>query len=607
MRNKTALEEYAQLAPESPGVYLMFDSEDRVIYVGKAKNLRNRLKSYANQSDGRTFVKHLPRVLARIEFLVTSNDKEAILAENDLIKAHKPKFNIKLVDDKRHLCLKLDTKKTYPRLEVVRHKGKDKAYYFGPYDSASNLRNTLQIVNKHFQLRTCSDHVLKTRKTPCLQYQIKRCPAPCVYDLTDGSYAQAVDNVRQFLNGDFNGLTNTLVAQMMQYSDALRFEDAARIRDQLKSIEQVLQKQNVAHRETVAWDVIGIAYQGERAVVCLIQMRRGRIVRALPTTVEHAGASEDEILTNFLTQHYSRSSDIPRDILLPIELEWRQPLEAFISELSTQTTRLYCPQRGDKKRQVELANQNAEEGLHQALISHGPGQSPKSAALMKRLKLNRLLTSIECFDISHFQGSHIVGSCVRFENDRPVKSYYRHYKVESLEEQDDYRALFEVISRRARRGLEAGDLPDLMVIDGGKGQLSAAHAALRDHGIEDIGLISLAKSRSKEGSRSAERVFKLNAKSPLALKRGSKEFMLLTSIRDEAHRFAIEFNRKLRAKETQKSKLEDVPGIGPVSAKKLLMKFGSIDQILAADEDELAALVGPSIAKKIMTSPLLRG
>ena len=296
------LQKYAQLAPESPGVYLMFDASDRVIYVGKAKNLKNRLRSYANQTDHRPFVRHLPRLLSRIEFLVTSNDKEAILAENDLIKSHKPKFNIKLVDDKRHLCLKLDLRKTYPRLEVVRKKGKERAHYFGPYDSASTLRHTLQIANKHFQLRTCSDHVLKTRKTPCLQYQIKRCPAPCVYDLTDGSYDQAVDNVRQFLNGDFDGLTTALTDQMMRFSDELRYEDAARIRDQLRSVEQVLQKQNVAHRETVAWDVIGLATQSERAVVCLIQMRRGRIVRATPTTLDHSGSSEDEVLTNFLAQ-----------------------------------------------------------------------------------------------------------------------------------------------------------------------------------------------------------------------------------------------------------------------------------------------------------------
>jgi len=599
--------EYVKLAPQEPGVYLMIDTQDRVIYVGKAKNLKNRLRSYANQTDARPFVRHLPRLLSRVEFLVTSNDKEAILAENDLIKSHKPKFNIKLVDDKRHLCLKLDTRKTYPRLEVVRNKGKDRAHYFGPYDSASTLRRTLQIANKHFQLRTCSDHVLKTRKTPCLQYQIKRCPAPCVFDLTDGTYDQSVKNVRQFLNGDFDGLTEALTDQMMRFSDELRFEDAARIRDQLRSVEQVLQKQNVAHRETVAWDVIGIANQPERAVVCLIQMRRGRIVRAIPTTLNHSGASDDEVLTNFLTQYYSSTNDIPRDILIPLELEWRAPLEAFIGEQSLSPVKLYCPQRGDKRRQIELANQNAEEGLHQSLLKEEPDQGPKSAALMKRLKLNRTIKSIECFDISHLQGTQIVGSCVRFENDRPVKNHYRKYKIQSLDNQDDYQALFEVISRRARRGLEEGDLPDLMVIDGGKGQLAAAFAALRDHGLEDIGLISLAKSRAKDGGHSAERVFRLNSKAPLSLKRGSKEFMLLTSIRDEAHRFAIEFNRALRVKAATTTRLEDIPGIGPVTAKKLLKNFRSVDGVLKATETELSAVVGPSIAKKIMTSTLLRG
>ena len=297
--SESLLHTYVQQAPESPGVYQMFDHQDRVLYVGKAKNLKARLRSYANQSDARPFVRHLPRLLARVEFLVTNNDKEAILAENDLIKAHKPKFNIKLVDDKRHLCLRLDTRKTYPRLEVVRNKGGDRAHYFGPYDSASTLRRTLQIVNKHFQLRTCSDHVLRTRKTPCLQYQIKRCPAPCVYDLEDGSYTQSVENVRQFLNGDFDTLKSVLVNQMMTFSDGLRFEDAARIRDQIQSVDQVLQRQNVAHRESISWDVIGLAWTAERAVICLIQMRRGRIVRALPTTLEHGGATEDEVLTTF--------------------------------------------------------------------------------------------------------------------------------------------------------------------------------------------------------------------------------------------------------------------------------------------------------------------
>ena len=605
--SESPLHRYVQQAPESPGVYQMFDHQGRVLYVGKAKNLKARLRSYANQSDARPFVRHLPRLLARVEFLVTNNDKEAILAENDLIKAHKPKFNIKLVDDKRHLCLRLDTRKTYPRLEVVRNKGGDRAQYFGPYDSASTLRHTLQIVNKHFQLRTCSDHVLRTRKTPCLQYQIKRCPAPCVYDLEDGSYSKSVEHVRQFLNGDFDSLKSVLVDQMMAFSEELRFEDAARIRDQIQSVDQVLQRQNVAHRESISWDVIGLAWAPERAVICLIQMRRGRIVRALPTMLEHGGATEDEVLTTFLTQHYRSSTDIPRDVLLPIELDWREALEDFLNEMGTNRTRLYCPQKGDKRRQIELANQNALEGLQQAALQLQPDGGLKSAALMKRLKLSRPISSLECFDISHFQGSHIVGSCVRFENDRPVKSYYRHYKIESLDDQDDYRALFEVLSRRARRGIEEGDLPDLMVIDGGKGQLAAAHAALRDHGIEDIVLISIAKSRSKGDTRSSERIFRLNAKSALTLKRGSKEFMLLTSIRDEAHRFAIEFHRKLRSKASKKSALELIPGIGPTTAKKLLECFGSVAGVANASETQLCELVGPSIAKKIMTSSLLRG
>ena len=538
---------------------------------------------------------------------MTQNDKEAIIVENDLIKSHKPKFNIKLVDDKSHLCLRLDTRQTYPRLEAVRKIGKDPALYFGPYDSASTLRKTLQIINKHFQLRTCSDHVLKTRKKPCLQYQIKRCPAPCVFDLSHGEYKDSVENVRKFLSGNFEELQSELTEQMLQFSEELRFEDAARLRDQLRSIEQVLQRQDVAHRENLSWDILGLAHREEHAVICLIQMRRGRIRKAHPQRLDHEGLPAEQIMTEFIAQYYGSATDIPNDILLPFTIEWREPLESLITERCGHQVRLSAPKRGDKRRQVELANQNAEENLYQAMVESSEELGPKSVALMKRLRLQRKLNTIECFDISHFQGTHIVGSCVRFENDRPAKDFYRHYKVESIDDQDDYQALFEVLSRRARRGIEEGDLPDLFVIDGGKGQLAAAHAALRDHGIEDRALISLAKARSKTDGRTSERVFRVHSKAPISLKRGTKEFMLLTAIRDEAHRFAIQFQRKLRENEQTRSVLEDIEGVGPATVKKLLQAFGSVTGVLNAKEADLQAVIGASLTKKIMTSSLLRG
>lgn len=599
---KTLKEKMAAIPP-APGVYLMKNAAGKIFYIGKAKNLRNRLRSYVSGNDSRYFVALLDKLLADIEVIITQNEKDALIIENELIKKHKPKHNIRLTDDKRYLCLRLDTSHAYPRLEVRRRFGRDKAKYFGPYSSATAIRKTLNVVNRHFQLRTCSDHVLRNRTRPCLQYQIKRCPAPCVYDLSQGEYAENVESVADFLNGRYQPLQKRLEATMVEHSQRLEFEDAARVRDQLQAIEHSLEKQNVASSDFANRDVIGFYREGPAVEFHVTITRGGQLSDAQRFSGDSSELPTAEVLSDFASRYYQQVKDYPDEILFAEPIEWETELEELLTERAGHRVTIQVPKRGNKKQLVVLAARNAEQAFQDKTRVDSTAQAAL-VRLQKALHLRMLPERIECFDISHFQGSYIVASCVCFLGGQPAKAHYRRYKIKSVQNQDDFQSIYESVSRRVRRGIEEDDLPDLMVIDGGKGQLAAAKAAIADFGIDTIDLLGLAKARTDRlnpgGPRTFERVFLSGRKNPIILGQNSAELFLLVRARDEAHRFAITYQRSRQRKSSSRSVLQDIPGVGPARCKALLREFGSVQRIRALSPEELAKTVGQKLSGVIL-------
>src|SRR5215470_536852 len=597
--------------PTSPGVYIMKDKRGRVIYVGKAKDLRARVRAYFRPSgDERTFVVegHLARVIADIETVVVNNEKEALLLENNLIKEHQPRFNVKLVDDKNYIVLRIDPAQTYPRVEVGRRIADDGARYFGPYHSATSARETLRLVNRHFQLRTCTDHVLANRVRPCILYQIKRCPAPCVLPIEPAAYHEQVEDVALFLGGKKDELLPRLRQRMGEASAEERYERAGQIRDQIYAVEKTLTQQTVVSTELADQDVLGLYRQDDVVEVVVLFMRQGKLIGRRAFQLRDQEVSDADVLRDFVRRYYDLGSFVPDEVLLPFEIEDRELLAEWLAEKVSHRVHVLVPQRGAKVKLVDLADKNA-----QASAASRKGQGGDSLAalekLQRRLGLTRLPRRIECYDIAHIQGVATVASMVVLVDGQPAPSEYRTFKVKSVTN-DDFAAMYEVLSRRLRRARAALDgteadpdtarwaEPDLLVVDGGKGQLSTALAALHDVGWPTSGehafdVVSLAKERTDvTGADQPDRVFLKNAKDPLQLRPSSTELFLLARLRDEAHRFANQFHRKLRKKRTLRSALEDVPGVGPKRKRELLRHFGSLKKIKAASLDDIAAAPG---------------
>ncbi|MHB1846831.1 MAG: excinuclease ABC subunit UvrC [Deltaproteobacteria bacterium] len=606
-----ALQDKLDRLPASPGVYLMKDREGRVVYVGKAVSLRSRVRSYFNRTgDSRAFIPLLDGLLGDIEILLTSNEKEALILENTLIKKHKPRFNVMLRDDKSFICLRLDGRSAYPRLEIVRAKGQkeDGASYFGPYSSASSIRETLRVVNRHFQLRTCTDREMAGRSRPCLEHQLGRCPAPCVFDVPRERYAESVREVGLFLSGKADQLTGELTGRMQGAAAGERFEEAARLRDQLRAVERSLERQRVVQAERIEEDVFGVAREGPHLAVALLLVRQGRLVESRAFDFTKQEFPTDELLGSFVSLYYDRATP-PRELLLPLPIEGADSLAALLSEKAGRQVGVLVPQRGEKRRLVEMACQNAEQALR-ARAKKGADLDETLSRLVHRLNLTRSPRRIECYDISNFQGTEVVGSKVAFRDGEPDKGNYRRYRIRSFSGQDDFAALYEVLSRRLGKGKVEGDLPDLLVIDGGKGQLEVAMAALRDQGVSGVDVISLAKSRLVEGeagkgdgaTHSPERVFLPGVKEPVVLRQNSSEIFILQRLRDEAHRFAIGYHRKLRDRRTLRSALDAIAGIGPSRRRALLRRFGSLQGVRAAEPAEIAAMpgFGPELAERVL-------
>lgn len=601
-----ALRQKLEDLPVSPGVYLMKDREGVVVYVGKAVNLRSRVRSYfqPSTSDTRAFVPFLEELLADIEVILVHNEKEALILEATLIKRYKPRFNVRLMDDKAFISLRLDQRHPYPRLEVVRRTKEDGARYFGPYSSATAIRETLRIINRYFQLRTCTDQVLEKRTRPCLLYQIKRCPAPCVYEVPKEEYARNVKETILFLEGKEPELVEGLRGRMREASEELRFEDAARLRDQLRAIEQSLERQQTVFSQVIDQDVVGFWREGPSLVIEMLFIRSGKLVSARSFPYQGQEFPTEELLQSFLDQYYASGATVPDELLLPIPLEQSALTAEVLAERKGRKVRVLTPARGDKVRLVQMATKNAEQAFIEAKKKNRTNEEVLER-LQRRLELRKLPRRIECFDVSNFQGSMVVASQVAALDGEADKSRYRHYKIKSVRGQDDYASLYEVISRRLARG----DLPELLLIDGGKGQLNAARAAVKDAGLlEEVELASLAESHVVGEDRGGgvvkvpDRVFLPGRKDPLVLRPNSAELYVLQRLRDEAHRFAVSFHQKLRRARNFRSVLDEIPGVGDKRRRALLRHFGSLKRIRAASLEEITEVAGFSqeLARRVV-------
>src|SRR5256714_1034476 len=543
--------------PTQPGCYIMKDRAGAVVYVGKAVSLRARVAQYFQErtGDSRIFIPFLEDLLGDIEVMITPSEKDAILLENELIKKYRPRFNIRLRDDKNFISLRLSRTHPYPRLEVVRRVRKDGARYFGPYSSASSIRETLGIVNRHFQLRTCTDSVMANRRRPCLQYQIKRCPAPCVYSVSQEEYRRSVDEVALFLEGKADELTAQLEGRMKDASHKLEYERAAQLRDQLHAIDRSLEKQRTVLGDLLDEDVLGFYREGPALEIHLLFFRNGRLTGGRSFGFGRQEFPTEELLSSFLDQYYESGAFVPKELLLPVNLADAGTREVWLSEKKGERVRVHVPERGEKVRLVEMAMENARQSFEEKARTQ-KSQLEALTRLQSRLRLPRLPRRIECFDISTFQGQLTVGSQVLFTDGEPDKSGYRLFKVRGEAAGDDFASMFQVLTRRLKRGIEEQDLPDLLVIDGGKGQLNVARAALKEAGLS------------------------------------LQDLPLLARLRDEAPRFAITFHRKLRRERNFRSVLEEIPGIGDKRKRALLGHFGSLRRIRAALPEDIAQVEG---------------
>lgn len=592
--------------PARPGVYLLKDNTDKVMYVGKAKNLRARLRQYLRGDDERSQMQFLLPKIASVETLVTTNDKEALILENNLIKQYKPRYNIRLKDDKSYVSVKVTLQDPWPRILVTRRIVKDGSRYFGPYDSAASVRETLDTIRKVIPLRTCPDAVFRNRSRPCLEYQIKRCLAPCCLPVDPEQYQRHLREAMLLLEGKSQQLLRQLRAEMEQAANELRFEDAARLRDRIRAIERTQERQQVSAYHRGDLDVWGVYREGGFLEAVVLFLRQGKLTSHQRYSLADLEFADRDILSMLLQQFYQGERFIPDEILVPIELDDSDTLAEWLSERKQQRVSIVHPQRGDKMRLLQMAHENALQSFRQRQDASDQRQR-MCAELQRVLHLQRFPHRIECFDISNVQGRFAVGSQVTFVDGQPDKDLYRRYRIKTVDQADDFAMLAEVLQRRFARASEEGIYPDLIVIDGGKGQLNAALQVLRDLGIDHVEAIGLAKDRvqraphASEIRHSEERVFLPGRKNPVVLRRHSNALFLLQRVRDEAHRFAITYHRKLRTRERLRSWLDAIPGVGAVRRRRLLRHFGSVRRMCSATVEELLSVPGISrpVAERI--------
>ena len=583
---KAELTAQVALLPDKPGVYLMRDQAGKIIYVGKAVNLKNRVRSYFQQRGLSAKTEALVARIASFETIVTATEMEALILECNLIKKHRPRYNISLRDDKTYPFIKVTLNEAFPRVYATRRLEKDGAKYYGPYASAGAMHETIALLKKLFPLRSCRS---MDAQRPCLEYHIKRCLAPCAGLVDQESYLAMVRTVCLFLEGRSADVEKDLKRRMLAASEDLKFELAGRLRDQLAAVRQVMEKQNIV-TGAGDQDVLGLARLGGQSCVQVFFVRSGKMVGRDRFMLSGGDNETDgDILAAFVKQYYHEAAFIAREILTPVVLPESELLASWLSERKGGAVHLLTPQRGSKRDLVQLAADNAVEYLRQRnerdAVKHGKSTAAMEE-LAQRLSLARLPKRIECFDISHIQGAETVASMVVFTGGEPDKAEYRRFKLRTVEgSPDDFASMQEVTLRRYREAAEP--LPDLIVIDGGKGQLSSALEVIRGVGLSDIPVIGLAKE--------FEHIFRENISEPLILPRHSEALRLIQQIRDEAHRFAVTYHRKLRAKRNLVSVLDHIKGIGAKRRQALWKHFGALEKMRAASVEDLAAAPGMNV------------
>jgi|SRR5579863_2053968 len=584
---KTSLDQL----PQSPGVYLMKDRRGEILYVGKARVLADRVRSYFQRGAQLTAkIRAMVDQVEEVETILTGSDLEALILENNLIKKHRPKYNVVLRDDKNYPLLRLPIKDRYPRLEIVRRIRKDGALYFGPYVPAGALREMLKTLRRIFPLPNCSIEIDGTAERACIEFEIKRCLAPCTSNQSQEEYREMIGQVRMFLEGKDHDLIDDLKRRMEQAAEGLKFEEAMRLRDQIAKVDRALERQRITSSSRLEdQDVIALARAGESADIQVLFIRGGMLIGRKDFFLEGVReADEAEVIRSFLQQFYQKEVVIPKEIVVPTLPEEPELIEKWLSNRREGPVRLSSPSRGRDSHLLRLAYENAEAALRNHLQEKQEGDGTL-LALQGLLGLSRLPFRIEAFDISNIMGRQAVGSMVVFEGGQPKKSDYRRFRIRTIEGADDFGMMAEVFFRRYEKAKEQGErFPDLVVIDGGKGQLSAAGEALERLDLGHIERVGLAKARGERG----ERIFFPDGDDPLELPPASAATHLLQRVRDEAHRFAVTYHRKLRGKAMVHSTLEEIEGIGAARRKVLLKHFGSLSEIQEASLEVLESIAG---------------
>jgi excinuclease ABC subunit C len=602
------LEEKIQNLPAQPGCYLHKNAKGDIIYIGKAKNLRNRVRHYfqtARITDLKT--RELVARIVDFEYIVTDSEKEALVLESNLIKLHKPRYNVMLKDDKQYPHLKLTINEEFPRLVKTRRVDKDGALYFGPYLPAALADKTIMLVNREFQLRTCSDEVYviyKRAKRPCMEYQIKRCAAPCQKDLcAPKEYAETVNDVRLLLEGKDKELAETLEARMLKASEELRFEQAAKYRDLLRTMRALREQQKMMTMPDQDIDIFGYYREAHQLALQLFTMREGKIVGRREFYWEDVPVEDfnpGEFLGEVLGQYYTIGNYVPLEIHVPVDWEDRELLEQVLTEKRGRRVRILDPQRGQKREMIDLVEKNAKLGFEQRFRVIKPDWSKVLVELQETLALPSVPHRIESFDISHIQGAENVGGMVVCEGGEMKKGEYRKFIIKTVEGADDFASMREVVGRRYARLLkEEKQLPDVVFIDGGKGQLSAAATALHAIGLGTLPVVGLVKPPRKHEEIS-HLLVKGRENEPVYLEPTSPVMRLVKMIRDETHRYALSFHRQRRTTRDFTSELIAIPGVGEKRKERLLRNFGSLKRVSEASMEELRPFVGEEQARRIV-------
>jgi len=570
----------------------MKDESGKVIYIGKARNLKKRLSSYFKNS-GRLDIKVsiLVDKIDDIETIIAGTEKEALILESNLIKKHRPRYNVILKDDKRYPSLRIDLSEKYPNFSIVRKIGVDDARYFGPFASAHAVRETLRTINKTFKLRKCKAKDFKTRTRPCLHCQMEGCLAPCCLDVDPAVYLEQVGEAIMFLQGRTPDLIRKVKKQMEAAARVQEFEKAARLRDKIFSLKRTIEKQIAVTTDFKDRDVFALARSQEFSVVTVLAVRSGFLTGSRHYDFSETISTEEEMLAAFIRQYYERHPFVPDELLISMELDDTRLTEEWVRDIKKRKISIIYPKRGEKVRLVDLAVHNAENELENVIASHS-AELDLLLRLQKKLKMDNFPARIECFDNSNISGTEPVAAMVVFENAHAQNNLYRKYRIKTVSEHDDYAYMNEVLNRRFGKGDHSKPYPDLLMVDGGKGQLNIAVAVIRDLGLEGkFDIVGIAKKDEKKGEV-RDKIFKPGRANPLSFGREGELLLFLQRVRDEAHRFAITFHRKRRTKKSLQSALDTIPGVGSKRKATLLKQFKTIKNIRAADLNEIHTLPG---------------